>query len=241
MRDPVRNAVAIHRTFHHPEFTLSFADALPEPKAVLALAPARSPEEPHQFAIHAVNLDATKAVLRAVPRGYCVYHVADELAFPAVRERIDVQWWGEAIYYRLDPDAFEDFSTPDVRPVEPRWAGLIAKIWAPEWPAEEYVRSRIEGGPTAGIYEDGELVAWNMTHLETGEVVLAGFLHVLEPYRGRGYGKTVGSALIKQILAKGKIPCCHVYVDNEVSIRLTESLGYRRVCLQAWGDGVAPP
>jgi len=238
MRDRIRNAVVIHRVFHNPEFTHAFADALPEPKAVLALRPAEAADEPHQFALHALDPLAALHVLRAVPRGACVFHVADELAFPAVRQAIHVGWWGEAIYYRMEPADFRDLQRHEVAPVEPKWAETIAKTWAPDWPAAGYVRSRIENGPTAGVYVDGELVAWDMTHLETDDVVMMGFLHVLDAHRGKGYAKSVGSAVAKQVLAMGKTPCCHVYVDNAPSIKLTEDLGFRRVCLQAWGDGV---
>lgn len=238
MRDPIRNATVIHRTFHHPEFTLAFADALPEPKAVLALHPARTPDEPHQFALHALEPLAALHVLQAVPKGGCIFHIADEVAFPAVRERVDVGWWGEALYYRLDTEAFRDHERHEVKPVTPQWAEVIAKIWAPDWPATDYVRSRIEHGPTVGVYVGGELVGWDLTHLETDDVVVMGFLHVKEEHRGKGYAKSMGSALIKKVLAMGKVPTCHVYTDNEVSIKLTEDLGFRRVCVQAWGDGV---
>ncbi|MEK6851251.1 MAG: GNAT family N-acetyltransferase [Candidatus Thermoplasmatota archaeon] len=237
-RDPIRNATVIHRMFHNPDFTLAFADTLPEPKAVLALKPAEGTDEPHQFALHATNPLAALHVLKAVPPGSCIYHVADELAFPALRQVVTVGWWGEAICYAMDRESFRDLQTHEVRPVEPRHAGMIAKIWAPEWPAENYVRSRIESGPTAGVYVDGDLVAWDLTHLETDDVIMMGFLHVLDAHRGKGYAKSAGAAVAKLVLAKGKTPCCHVYVDNAPSIKLTEELGFRRVCLQAWGDGV---
>lgn len=237
MRDPIRNATVLHRVFWNPEFSLVFADTIPEPKAVLALKPAEGGDEPHQFALHATDPLAALHVLKAVPPGACVYHVADELAFPALRQAVKVDWWGEAIYYAMTRESFRDLQRHEVAPVEPKYAGLIAKIWAPDWPAEGYVRSRIEKGPTTGAYVDGELVAWNLTHLETDEVVMMGFLHVLDGHRGRGYAKSVGTALARQVLAAGKTPCCHVYIDNAQSIKLTEELGFRRVCLQAWGDG----
>lgn len=237
--DPVRNGVVIHRVYHHSDFTLLFADALPNPTAVLALAPSGSAEEPHQFALHARSAEAAQSVLRAVPRGACVFHAADEIAFAELRRRIATDWWGEALLYRLDQDSFRDAQKHDVKPVTPESAEMIAKLWAPDWPAAGYVRSRIENGPTAGIYADGELVAWDMTHLETDDVIVMGFLHVLDAHRGKGYAKSASSALAKGILTRGKTPTCHVYTDNEVSIRLTESLGFRRVCLQVWGSGVA--
>ncbi len=238
-RDRIRNATVIHRTFLNSDFTHVFADQLPEPSAVLALKPSEDGRSPHQFALHATSALAAVRVLKAVPQGACLFHVADELVFPAIKERVGVQWWGEAIYFRLDPADFRGSVAHDVQPLDPRFAATVAKIWNPDWPAEGYVRSRIENGLNGAIYEDGEPVAWYLTHLETDDVVVLGFLHVLDAYRRRGYATSLSCALIKQTFAKGKVPCCHVYTDNEPSIRLMEGLGFRRVCLQAWGDGVA--
>lgn len=238
MRDRIRNAVVIERMFHHSDFSLAFADQLPEPKAVLALRPASSPDSPHQFALHAVEPLAALHVLKAIPKGACIYHVADELAFPSIRGALTVGWWGDAILYRLDRADFRDVQAHEVEPLDPNFAAKIAKIWAPDWPSEGYVRSRITKGLNGAIYENGEPVAWYMTHLETDDVVMLGFLHVLDEYRGRGYAKSLSCALIKQTFAKDKVPCCHVYTDNAASIQLMEGLGFRRVCLQVWGDGL---
>ena len=240
MRDRIRNAIVIERTFHNPDFALAFADSLSEPRAVLALRPAIRPDTPHQFALHAIDEGAALRALKAVPAGMSIFHVADELAFPAVRRAIDVGWWGEAILYRMDPADFRDVQAHEVRPLDPEFAAKVAKIWAPDWPAEGYVRSRIERGLNAAIYQDGEPVAWYLTHLETDDVVMLGFLHVIGEYRGRGYAKSLSCALVKQTLAKEKAPCCHVYTENASSIHLMEGLGFHRVCTQVWGDGFAP-
>lgn len=239
-RDRLRNATVIHRVFHNPEFALAFANRVPDPSAVLTLKASDHPSAPHQFALHATEPSAALEVLRAVPPGFAIYHIADELAFPAVQQRLKVGWWGEAIYFALDRNDFLDVQAHEVKPLDPGYAERIAKIWAPDWPATEYVRSRIRSGLSGAIHEEGELVAWYMTHLETDDVVMLGFLHVLDGFRGRGYAKSLSSALIKQTFAKGKVPACHVYTDNPASIRLMESLGFRRVCTQAWGDGVSP-
>lgn len=240
MRDPLRNATVIHRTFHHPDFTLAFADRLPEPLAVLALKASDHPEAPHQFAMHATDPTAARLVLSAVPPGFAIFHVADELAFPAIYKRLRVGWWGEAVYYTMDAKDFRDVQTHETAPLDPKYAEMVAKIWSSDWPAAGYVRSRIEDGLSAAIYVDGEPVAWYLTHLETDDVVMLGFLHVLDAHRRKGYARSLSCALIRQTFAKSKTPACHVYTDNAPSIRLMESLGFHRVCTQAWGDGVSP-
>jgi len=239
-RDPERNATVIHRMFHNPEFTLAFADRLPDPRAVLALKASDHPEAPHQFALHATDALAALDVLGAVPPGFAIYHVADELAFPSVHRKLKVGWWGEAICYAMDPKDFRDVQRHETVPLDSKYAERVAKVWAPDWPATGYVLSRIEGGLSAAIYVNGEPVAWYLTHLETEHVVMLGFLYVLEGHRHKGYAKSLSCALIGQAFAKGKTPACHVYTDNAPSIRLMESLGFHRVCTQAWGDGVSP-
>jgi len=224
--------------FLNPEFSLAFADTADRPAAVLALKPASSANDLHQFAMHATGEEAARRVLRGVPPGFCLFHTADEVSFPALRAAIDVQWWGEAILYRLDAPDFHDEPTPELVPVRPEWAERIATIWSPDWPAAGYVRSRIQNGPSAAIVVGGELVGWYLTHFETPDVVMLGFLHVLDDYRRRRYAKALSRALIRDALSKGKVPACHVYTDNAASIALMEGLGFRRVCLQAWGDGV---
>jgi ribosomal protein S18 acetylase RimI-like enzyme len=239
-REPLRNATVIHRTFQHPDFTLAFADRLPDPSAVLALKASDHPEAPHQFAMHAMDPTAARHVLSAVPPGFAIFHVADELAFPAVHGRLRVGWWGEAIYYAMEANDFRDVQKHDTAPLDPIYAEKVAKIWAPDWPATGYIRSRIVDGLSAAIYVDGEPVAWYLTHLETDDVVMLGFLHVLDEHRRKGYARSLSCALIREAFAKSKTPACHVYKDNEPSIRLMESLGFHRVCTQAWGDGVSP-
>ena len=239
-REPIRNATVIHRTFNHPDFSFAFADKVPDPSSVLALKASDHPEAPHQFALHATDPLAAHRVLSAVPQGFALYHVADELAFPAIHKRLSVGWWGEAIYYAMDSKDFRDVQAHETAPLDPKYAERVAKVWAPDWPAMGYVRSRIEAGLSAAIYMDGEPVAWYLTHLETDDVVMLGFLHVLDAHRRKGYARSLSCAIIREVLARGKTPACHVYVDNEASIRLMESLGFHRVCTQAWGDGVSP-
>ncbi|MEE8232586.1 MAG: GNAT family N-acetyltransferase [Thermoplasmata archaeon] len=113
---------------------------------------------------------------------------------------------------------------------------MIAALWAPKRDRSAYVRRRIEEGITSGIEMDGELVAWDMTHFETESVVMLGFLHVKEAYRGRGYAKTATTATAEKVFAMGKVAAAEVFEDNQASLRLLEGMGFRRVKRQVWGD-----
>ncbi len=235
--DPVVNAVVWGRVFRDPDYRYVHVDRLP-PKALLAVDPADKPGQPTGIALHATDPEAARPLAALLPPGPTFMHLTDPALLAAFRPRLAELKDRPAWLYALDPEDFVDMERHEVRPVDPKYAGMIGRIWEPEWPAENYVRSRIANGPSFGVYVGGELVGWDMTHLETDRVVLMGFLHVLEAHRGKGYAQSMGSALVKWILAHGKIPACHVYTDNVASIRLTEGLGFHRVKVQTWADAV---
>ncbi len=88
----------------------------------------------------------------------------------------------------------------------------------------EYTRDCILGGPTVAIREGGLLVAWAMTQ-DDGAM---GFLHVLEPYRHKGYGRRLTIALASMLREKSQLPFAYVAEDNGNSIALLTSLGFEQ-------------
>jgi len=87
----------------------------------------------------------------------------------------------------------------------------------------DYIRERIQRGPSAGIYESGKLVAWAMTH-DDGSI---GVMNVLEPYRRKRYAYDLTVYLIQQLRAQGKIPYVHVEETNLISLDLAHKVGFR--------------
>ena len=87
----------------------------------------------------------------------------------------------------------------------------------------DYIRERIQRGPSAGVYESGELVAWVMTHDDAS----IGVMNVLEPYRRKRYAYDLTVYLIRQIRARGKIPYVHVEETNLTSLDLAHKVGFR--------------
>ncbi len=231
------NAVVWNRVYQHPDYREVYVDGEP-PQAVLAMERAMFPDGPTGFALHAVEPVAAKAVLEVVPKGSAFFHLTEEWSLSLLESRAEDLQPRSAWLFAMRPKEFLDRQTHEVRPVTAEWVPLIARLWEPDWPAEPYVRSRIETGPSFGLYEGSQLVAWTLTHFETDGVSMMGFLHVLDGHRGKGYAKSVGSALIKDILRRGKIPALHVYVDNAASLELTRSLGFHRLKRQVWGDAV---
>ncbi|MBE6083434.1 GNAT family N-acetyltransferase [Acidilutibacter cellobiosedens] len=92
-----------------------------------------------------------------------------------------------------------------------------------EYISVEYVKDRIKKGLSSGIHSSGKLAAWCITQ-DDGAV---GFLHVLPEYRKKGYGKSVTLDVIKKIRNEGKLPFAHIEQENENSIKLAKSLGFK--------------
>lgn len=77
-------------------------------------------------------------------------------------------------------------------------------------------------------------------HGITDWTVNTGFLHVLEPHRGKGRGKALATTLCRHILTTGKTPVCHVEVENKPSLALHRAVGFREYCMQGWAGIVVP-
>jgi len=235
--DPIATSTVWDRVYQQPAYTDVRLDGLP-PKAVLAMSPGRPGRGPAGIALHATDVAAARDLVGAIPAGPVFMHLTQEWALALLELRAAELQARPAWLHALDPKDFVELQRHEVRPVDPAWAGRIAQLWEPDWPSEAYVRRRIEAGPSAAVVVDGEPVAWAMTHHETPWVGMMGFLHVVEEHRGKGYAKSVGSALAKEILRRGKVPALHVYADNVPSLRLSEKLGFHRVTRQVWGDAV---
>lgn len=231
-------AVAWNRAFDMEGPRELYVDAEP-PRAALAIAHPPWADGAAGIAMYGVDPRAAQALMPSWPKGEVFLHLSEEWMLSLVEaraERIDpgVYW-----LFQLDPKDFVDAEGPGVGPLEPRWSEMIGPIWDPEWGhASAYVRRRIEQGHAYAAYEDGKPVAWAFLHFETPQVSLMGFLHVLEPYRRKGYARSVSSALVKDILARGKIPALHVKTDNVPSLEMTTRLGFHRVKTQVWGEAV---
>ncbi len=88
----------------------------------------------------------------------------------------------------------------------------------------DYIRGRIEGGPSAGVRESGKLVAWLMTQ-DDGSM---GVLHVLDDYRRKGYAYDLTGYLVARLREQGRIPFVQVEDTNTKSMSLVLKEGFRK-------------
>ncbi|MFQ6012270.1 MAG: GNAT family N-acetyltransferase [Thermoplasmata archaeon] len=231
--EPVRYAHVIHLLSTPADQVRVWVDDGRRPRAVLAVRP-----ETRRLAAAAEPPDRLEDLLALLPRGTYRLTSVDVELIPLVRRALQTTFRAPVWLYRMRPEDLRPSRMVETRPVAVSEAPMIAALWAPERDASEYVRRRIEEGITSGIEVDGELVAWDMTHFETDRVVMLGFLHVKEGYRGRGYAKTVTTATCEKVFARGKVAAAEVFEDNLPSLRLTEGMGFQRVKQQVWGEGL---
>lgn len=224
------------RVFQHPGYEV-YAVGTP-PRGVLAVERAHRAERPNFIAMHALDPTSAGALCERIPAGFTVIHLTEEFPLALLEPRAREFHPHSAWLHRLDAPDFIERADTRVRPLEPEWAGRVAKLWQPDWPAEAYVRGRIATAPTAAIYESGEPVAWALTHMVTDRVGIIGMVHVLEERRRRGLGLSVVAAVSRDLMRLGKTPALHAFVDNAASLALFPTLGFRKVTRQVWGDAV---
>jgi GNAT superfamily N-acetyltransferase len=90
-----------------------------------------------------------------------------------------------------------------------------------DYTSEPYIRERIEKDISAGIWLDGELAGWGLTHDDSS----LGFLNVLAKYRGQGVGENIFRSLIHGKREQQKAVFVNVEPHNKQSINLLTKLG----------------
>jgi GNAT superfamily N-acetyltransferase len=235
--DPIGNAIVWDRAFQAPDYEV-FADGHP-PRGVMAVHRTQRSPGANFIALAAQDAGAAGTLLEAVPRGFTIIHLGtEEFPLPLVEAHTIEFHPIPAWLFDLPPGHLVDRPDPRVRPLDLEAAARVANLWAPDWPAEGYVRRRIEEGPTAAIYEDGEPIAWALTHTITDRVGMIGMVHVLEGFRRKGLARAVVAAVAKGLERMGKRATLHAFIDNAASLALFPTLGFRRVKRQVWGDVV---
>ncbi|MCP4176510.1 MAG: GNAT family N-acetyltransferase [bacterium] len=96
--------------------------------------------------------------------------------------------------------------------------------------SSSYIKERIMKGYSAGLKEDGKLVAWIITH-DDGAI---GSLHVIKEYRHKGYAHSVVAALLHKLRNVGKKPFLYIDDPNKAAADLLRGLGFVRKSHMNW-------
>lgn len=91
-----------------------------------------------------------------------------------------------------------------------------------EYTPISYTATCIENGTSAGIYKEGKLAAWAITHDDTA----IGFLHVVDEYRQQGLAEKIMRFMIYKTREEGRVPFVHIEEANIPSMNLALKLGF---------------
>lgn len=94
------------------------------------------------------------------------------------------------------------------------------------------IKNDILSRPAVGLEIDGELAAWTLVHPDNSN----GMLFVKPQFRKNNYGAVVGRSITQAVLDRGDIPYVHIVHGNDVSIHLTEGMGYVYAYRVMWFD-----
>ncbi len=89
-----------------------------------------------------------------------------------------------------------------------------------------YIRERLAEGPAVGVFREGALAGWAMTH----DDMAMGMLTVLPEYRRQGMAYDMTLALIRKMRQIGELPIVHISKDNSMSLPLVRKLGFLEIC-----------
>jgi len=90
-----------------------------------------------------------------------------------------------------------------------------------DYTSEQYISERLSKDISAGIWMNGRLAGWGLTH-DDGSL---GFLNVISEFRGLGLGEAIFRTLIRAKREQNKPVFVNVEPHNKQSINLLEKLG----------------
>ena len=110
----------------------------------------------------------------------------------------------------------------DIRPLDASYAELIYDTCSyPDYLGAREVEDMLEKGLVLGGFEDGELVGY-IAERPMGSF---GMLEVFPDHKDSDWAKALESAKINEQLARGFVPWCEIWPDNEELLKLQEELG----------------
>jgi len=174
-----------------------------------------SSDQPEELKIILDSFDPTEKYFASI----------ESWMLPFFHSRWEMKWALTANrYYLPDEVTLEPPADIKIRKLKAAEAEYIYRYSEYQtYTSADYLKTRIERGLSAGIEENGQLLAWVLTH----DDLAIGTLHVLESARRKGYATVLTNYMISELRKKGIIPFVQIVPDNTASIRLAERSGFR--------------
>jgi len=169
------------------------------------------------------NEGELSAILEKHHRRVKYYHSVEDWMIPCILKHRALDWILSTNRYILDDSVKCDSSEIETVKIEPAFASFLHQnSLYKNSTSVEYIEERLNRGISVGIMHDKQLVAWGLTHDDDS----LGFLHVLEEYRKKGYGKAILLDLIHQKRNEGKPVFGNIEPENSRSIGLVSRLDF---------------
>ncbi len=148
----------------------------------------------------------------------------EEWMLPVLTHSRKIEWKLATHRYYLEDTHKLDQPDHLFKPLDPSMAAYIFSRSAyKDFTSENYIRERLDKDVSAGVWIDGELVGWGLTHDDTS----LGFLHVVPHYRGKGLGESLLRFLVNEKQLRHKPVFVNIEPHNHQSINLVKKLGFR--------------
>jgi len=132
-------------------------------------------------------------------------------------------WHNPCRQMSLPPEVMLPEPDPEVVALTPDLAPYIHDHYTMRHALDvAYLEERIRCGPSVGIFRDGRLAGFSMTHDEG----TMGVLEVLPDYRRQGLAEKMSFALCRKVRESGGIPTVHIKRGNQASLALADKMGY---------------
>jgi ribosomal protein S18 acetylase RimI-like enzyme len=221
-KDPIENAFMIYDTeAESPEVVEVYVDDLGKISGVMVVW---SRMKIPTVMIRAKSTEAVREFVELLKNEEYIFVVPKSMG-PMIKERFNITKEETHFLYYTDRNKFVKKLLHEVRPIEEGDAEEIFKFWVYGDDAS-FIREKIREGIFYGIYENEELVSFCGTLMKTKDVYAIGFVYTKEKYRGRGFGKSVVSAVADDIINEGRKPILYVVGSNAPAVRLYEGLGF---------------
>ncbi|KAJ8673654.1 hypothetical protein QAD02_004916 [Eretmocerus hayati] len=180
---------------------------------------------------------------------FCIVHQPLKTTLMRAIEEIDVM--GKLILPRLDYTVTNYFKSRDecltfelqvpdgfyLKSLNVSHVLLVNSLWPhrnkknPEL-SRKFLESLVKYNKSVGLFkkDDDSLISWILLY-DFGSL---GMLQTVEEHKGKGYGKIVVKALVKQLAQEGLDSTLYVVKNNVAAEKLFRSIGYRSLEEYCW-------
>lgn len=153
--------------------------------------------------------------------------------YDMLKELRNIKWEEHCYLYYLDAKALDTSRIKhEVGPLRLEDAEIVNEFYTYKSDDSlEYIKECIRERPSSAVYDEkGNPISWAVVR-EDGSM---GIMYTRKEHRGKGLAISVTIDLAKKVIDDDWIPYVHIVTDNKPSIKLAESIGFKRYGEITW-------